>query len=78
METTNLNLKEIMKLRNNIEMRDKLSLALGNAEKRIAELESIVEKYSEMREKLMKLSKSSLFHQKEIKELQDTLNDFIV
>ena len=46
MEESSLTLKEIMSLRNNIEMRDKLALALGKAEKRIGELESILKRLS--------------------------------
>lgn len=46
MEESSLTLKEIMSLRNNIEMRDKLALALGKAEERIGELESILKRLS--------------------------------
>lgn len=50
MEESSLTLKEIMSLRNNIEMRDKLALALGKAEERIGELEVEVKKYNRMKE----------------------------
>ena len=46
MEESSLTLKEIMSLRNNIEMRDKLALALGKAEERIGELENIIKRLS--------------------------------
>jgi len=45
MEQSSLTLKEIMSLRNNIEIRDKLALALVKAEERIVELESIIKEY---------------------------------
>ena len=44
MEKSSLTLKEIMSLRNDIEIRDKLALALGKAEERIGELESIIKR----------------------------------
>lgn len=46
MEKSSLTLKEIMSLRNDIEIRDKLALALGKAEERIGELESIIKRLS--------------------------------
>ena len=46
MEKSSLTLKEIMSLRNDIEIRDKLALALGKAEERIGELESILKRLS--------------------------------
>lgn len=50
MEESSLTLKEIMSLRNDIEIRDKLALALGKAEERIGELEVEVKKYNRMKE----------------------------
>lgn len=50
MEKSSLTLKEIMSLRNDIEIRDKLALALGKAEERIGELEVEVKKYNRMKE----------------------------
>ncbi len=50
MEKSGLTLKEIMSLRNDIEIRDKLVLALERAEKRIAELEGEVKKYNNVKE----------------------------
>ena len=46
MEKSSLTLKEIMSLRDDIEIRDKLALALGKAEERIGELESIIKRLS--------------------------------
>lgn len=50
MQKNLLTLKEIMSLRNDIEIRDKLALALEKAEERIGELEVEVKKYNRMKE----------------------------
>jgi len=50
MQKSILTLKEIMKLRNDIEIRDKLVMALERAEERIVELELKVKKYNRMKE----------------------------
>ena len=50
MQKNLLTLKEIMSLRNDIEIRDKLALALEKAEERIGELEVEVKKYNKMKE----------------------------
>jgi len=50
MQKNLLTLKEIMTLRNDIEIRDKLVMALERAEERIVELEFEVKKYNRMKE----------------------------
>ena len=52
MQKNLLTLKEIMSLRNDIEIRDKLALALEKAEERIGELEVEVKKYNRMKERM--------------------------
>ena len=67
MENESLRLEDIVKLRNTIEMRDKLVLALGKAEERL-------EKYGGMFERLMMASDRL----SDAGEIQEILKEYIV